>query len=300
VALQTTLAEAAATIARSLVNRWRGGEILVPAREFRSNLFPWEALEASGFTVRRIQPGAPSEWTARLASSVNARTRLVALSEVQSATGVRADIPAILARCRKFGTELFLNVTQSLGVLWSRPWMAEVDYVAAHGYKWLLAPRGATWLYVRPDRLAAIQPLAPNWKSTGTGVAELYGSTASFAPDTSKLDTSLAWLSWTGARAALELMESLPKAEVEAHCLGLAASLRELLPSHGLTVAGQDACSHIVAASGGDLRIVMDRLRIADVTASLRDGYLRFGCHFFNDAMDLERVSAAIAGAFAR
>jgi selenocysteine lyase/cysteine desulfurase len=295
VGLLATLADAAQTVANSLPRRWSDGEIVVPAGEFQSNHLPWLRLAARGFVVRRIPLGRAADWTEDLVRSIGTQTRLVALSEVQSSTGVRADVPAVLRRCRAVGAELFLNATQSLGVLQPGPWLADVDYVAAHGYKWLLAPRGATWLYVHPDRLEALDPLAPSWKSAPAPLEALYGHVPMLAGGASKLDASLAWMSWAGARVALELIESLPAHDVEAHCLRVANRMRESLASVGLPPIAQDAPSHIVASRHADAAALARWLRSNGITASARDGWLRFGCHYFNSDADVDRVHAALA-----
>src|SRR5437867_2203443 len=45
-----------------------------------------------------------------------------------------------------------------IGVIHHDPDVVRSDYVAVHGYKWLLCPRGAAWLVTRPDRLAELKP----------------------------------------------------------------------------------------------------------------------------------------------
>jgi selenocysteine lyase/cysteine desulfurase len=298
VALMATLAEAASTVAGSLLDRWSDGEIVVPAREFRSNVLPWDGLRERGFSIKRVELGPAHDWTSAILTGIGRRTRLVAMSEVQSATGVRADVPAILERCRDVGAELFLNGTQSLGVLRTRDWLADVDYVATHGYKWMLAPRGATWLYVRPDRLEAVNPIAPSWKSVTEPYADLYGRAPALAGTASKLDASLAWLPWCGARVAIEIVEAMPAA-AEAHALSVANELRAALCSAGLAPIGEDAPSQIVSVVTPRAAELHDRLARADVAASVRDGCLRFGCHYFNTTHDVDRVANALAGAVA-
>src|SRR5262249_58487366 len=62
VALLGSVAEAAATVAASLPGR--GGAIVAGDGEFRSNLFPWLALEARGYRVIRV----PAEGASRTES----------------------------------------------------------------------------------------------------------------------------------------------------------------------------------------------------------------------------------------
>jgi selenocysteine lyase/cysteine desulfurase len=61
---------------------------------------------------------------------------------------------------RQRGYRELRHRTQSVGIL-ALPDGVRPDFVAVHGYKWLLCPRGAAWLYVRPDRLSELAPLAP-------------------------------------------------------------------------------------------------------------------------------------------
>jgi selenocysteine lyase/cysteine desulfurase len=294
VALMSSLADAAGTVAASLAASARRGQIVVPAREFRSNLFPWTQLRDHGFDVRLIEIETERSWTETVIRAITPGTTLVAISEVQSATGLRIHGQAVLAQCRKIGAELFLNMTQSLGVLEGREWLGEVDYVAAHGYKWLLAPRGAAWLYVRPDRLRSLRPRAPNWKSVERPYSELYGS-AAYSSHASRLDASLAWLSWVGARASLELIESLDPRTTERHALSLAHGVRSVLERNGLAPVAEDAQTQIVSAIVRDADSLAFELGTAGVKASSRGGCIRFGCHYFNDQSDLDKLDHALA-----
>lgn len=292
VALMHSLSEAAATVARSLP----AGRVVVGAREFRSNLFPWLALEARGFDVAVVGDTdgvVPGE---RLADAIDEETVLAAVTEVQSSNGFRADLGAIAARCRETGARLFVNGTQSLGAIAWEPAMRP-DYLAVHGYKWLLAPRGAAWLAVRPDRLAELEPLAPNWKSVPDPYGEYYGEPLALAPDARKLDTSLPWLPWVGARPALELVAALDAKDVEARCLALARAFREGAAAAGFRLVPEELPSHIVGVTVGDPEGLEERLRAHRVVVAVRGGFVRVGFHAFNDERDVDAALRALGRA---
>jgi selenocysteine lyase/cysteine desulfurase len=292
IALVTSLAEAASTVAETIAREVPAGDVVVPAREFRSNLLPWTRLAEAGFTVRQVAASDDQDWTSRILDAIGERTRVVALSEVQSATGVRADVHAVVEKCRRVGARVFINGTQSVGALALQPWHSEADYLAVHGYKWMLAPRGAAFLYVRPDRVGETRPLRPNWKSVARPYDGMYGDGAAFAAAASRLDASLAWFSWVGARAALGLLASLDAIAVERHCTALAAELRAALAERGFQVQKQDVPSQIVSVQVGDGARVLELMHSQGVTASLRGGALRLGCHCFNDSTDVARLLA--------
>jgi selenocysteine lyase/cysteine desulfurase len=268
----------------------------VGAREFRSNLAPWLALGRQGFEVVEVPPNESGVVTTdALLGAIDARTTLVAITEVQSANGFRVRMPELVARAHAFGARVFLSAMQSLGVLRLSVLDYDPDFVVAHGYKWLLAPRGAAWLYVRPDRLAELEPLAPSWKSVADPYADYYGQ-APLAADARRLDMSLAWFSWVGAKAALELLLSIPAEAVESRALALAREFREGAVSAGFALAPMEEPSQIVAVLVPDAETLRARLARERIIAAVRGGFLRVGFHGFNERRDVHAALEALRG----
>jgi selenocysteine lyase/cysteine desulfurase len=290
IALIHAMVEGAATVAASLPP----GKVVVGAWEFRSNLFPWLALRDRGFEVVEVEPRDGVIPTEALVESVDDRTVLLAVSEVQSSNGYRVDLEALAERCREVGARLYVNLTQSLGALRFDVADARPDFVAAHGYKWLLAPRAAGWLYVRPDRLDEVAPLMPSWKSVPEPYEDYYGGPLELAPDARKLDTSLSWFSWPGALASLDLLRSLDPKEVERRCLGLASAFRQAAEERGFRMVPREVPSQTVSLEVPDPEGVRRRLQERDVVGAVRLGNLRLGFHAFNDESDVERALEAL------
>lgn len=291
IALLGSVSEAAATVARSLRPP---GRIVVGAREFRSNLAPWLALRQSGFEVVEVPPNESGVVTTNaLLSAIDAHTTLIAITEVQSANGFRVRMRELAERAHAVGARVFLSAMQSLGVLRTSVREYEPDFLVAHGYKWLLAPRGAAWLYVRPDRISDLEPLAPSWKSVPDPLADYYGQ-APLASDARKLDMSLAWFSWVGAKAALELLLSLSPEAVESRALALAREFRESAEGAGLALGPAEEPSQIVAVVVPDPEELRSRLARERIIAAVRGGYLRVGFHGFNDRSDVHAALEAL------
>lgn len=303
IALVATLADAAATVAANLAAmRPRRGTVVLGAREFRSALMPWMALAEQGFTPRLVHETAGVAWTDAVLAAIDRDTTFVALSEVQSATGTRLDVEAVVARCRAVGALCFLNLTQSAGVLPQRLDRLGVDFAAAHGYKFLLAPRGASWLYVREEHLARMRALAPNWKTVPDPYPEVYGAPQAIATSARRLDASLAWFSWAGARVALETLATCDEDAIAAHALALAARLRDECRGAGLAVVGDGGPqSHVVSVDVGAASpdAVLDALAQRRVRCGVRDGRLRFGFHYFNDEADVDAAVDALTSTLA-
>ncbi len=290
VALVTSVSEAASTVAAGLPR----GRVVVGEREFRSNLFPWLALADRGFEVVEVPASDGVVSTARLCQAIEPGTVLVAVTEVQSANGYRVRLAEIGERCREVGARFFVNLTQSVGALRFDASACGADYVAAHGYKWLLAPRGTTWLWVRPERLSELRPLSPGWKSVEAPFADYYGGPLAPAAGARRLDASLVWFSWVGARAALALIDSFDAEAIEARCLSLARTFREAAAERGFRLAPAEVPSQTAAIHVPDPEGLRTRLEERRIIASVRGGSLRLGFHAYNDESDIAAVLEAL------
>jgi selenocysteine lyase/cysteine desulfurase len=293
VALFTYVAEAAATVAASLPP----GRVVVGEREFHSNRFPWLALEDRGFEVVQIPPTDGVVRTETLADAAVEGTVLVAVTEVQSSNGFRVRVPELAARCREVGARLFVDLAQSLGALRFDAEASGADFAVSPAYKWLVGPRGATWLWTRRDRREELRPIAPNWHSVAEPYEEYYGGRMELAPDARRLDTSMAWLPWVGARAGLDLLGLVDPEAVETRALELAQAFREGAQEAGLSLVPEEAPSHVVGVSMDDPDAVRERMKRLGVVGAVRGGFLRLGFHGFNDRSDVERGLEALGRA---
>ena len=250
-----------------------GARVLVAAGEFTSVSWPFAAQAARGIALVQAELDELGERAAEC--------DVVAVSVVQSADGRHVDLDALRA-ARTTGTRVVLDATQSLG--WLAADLSFADAVVAAGYKWLLSPRGAAWLALRPDW--PVVPHHAGWYAGADVWDSVYGLPLRLAPDARALDTSPAWYSQAGAAVALPWLAGLDRAAVQAHCVGLADTF---CAGVGLPPAG----SAIVAVRRPD---AMPRLTAAGVVASARAGAARLAFHLYNTEDDVERAVAALTG----
>jgi selenocysteine lyase/cysteine desulfurase len=181
---------------------------------------------------------------------------------------------------------VFVDGTQSVGAL---PLLLEcVDYLAVAAYKWLLCPRGLGFLYVRPERLAEIEPWLSGWKASRSPYDRYYGPPRELTDDARRLDTSLAWFLAAGSRPSLELLTGLGVEHIARHDLALARRFCD-----GLGI--EDTGSPIVRVEATDSSAVLARLERAGIRAAGRGGAVRFSFHLYNDDADVDRALTALA-----
>src|ERR1700676_3752538 len=151
-----------ATAARNLPAK-KGQSILVLEEQFPSNYYPWQRrAEETGAPLKIVAWPAENDWTAAVLDSLTPDVAIAALPNVQWTSGGRLDLVRIGAACRKLGTALVLDLTQSLGALPFSVGDVRPDFAVAASYKWVLGPYSVGLLYVGPKWQGGL-PLEENW-----------------------------------------------------------------------------------------------------------------------------------------
>jgi isopenicillin-N epimerase len=100
----------------------------------------------------------PAEAVDALLSRVTERTRLALLDHVTSPTAIILPIREIVAGLNARGVESLVDGAHAPGMLPLDVPALGAAYYTGNLHKWICAPRGAGFLYVRADRQEAIQP----------------------------------------------------------------------------------------------------------------------------------------------
>lgn len=164
IALLKNTSEALSVVAFGL--DWQTGDNIVSfTGEFPSNRVVWEALSPKRVELRKADITAADPEQA-LFDSVDKRTRLIAISSVQYATGLQLDLRRIGDFCRKHNIMFCVDAIQSIGAMQFDVQEIQADFVMADGHKWMLGPEGVALFYCRPERREALTLHQFGWHMT--------------------------------------------------------------------------------------------------------------------------------------
>ncbi|TXS03224.1 aminotransferase class V-fold PLP-dependent enzyme [Streptomyces sp. col6] len=258
-----------------------GAEVLSPEGEFSSVVSPFAVR---GDLKMRYVP------LEELADAVRLGTALVAFSSVQSADGRRADLDAVRAAAADNGARTLLDATQSAG--WLPLDAGAYDYTVTGGFKYLLCPRGTSFLTVTEEAQEGLVPVYAGMAAAEDRWNSTYGPVTELASDARRYDEPPAFLAYHGAEHSLALIHEIGIDTLHAHATGLADRFRSGLAALGHTAVPADTA--VVAVPGlGDRAPELQR---AGVLVAGRAGNLRASFHLYNTEADVDRALDVLAG----
>ncbi|WP_394752552.1 aminotransferase class V-fold PLP-dependent enzyme [Crenothrix sp.] len=150
IALVKNTSEALSFVAYGL--DWHNGDNIVSSsEEFPSNRLPWESLKTQGVEFRQADLNSAKTPEEALFALVDNHTRLLTLSSIQFASGLRMDLEKIGAFCKRHNILFCIDAIQSLGAVQFDVQACQADFVMADGHKWMFGPEGLAVFYTTPE-----------------------------------------------------------------------------------------------------------------------------------------------------
>jgi len=118
---------------------------------------------------------------------VTPRTKAIYLSHITSPTALKIPVEKICHRARQMGILTIIDAAHSPGQIPVDLQVLGADIVFGNCHKWMLAPKGAAFLYVRREIQELIDPLVVSWGTHPT-------------PDIATGSRFIDILQWTGTK----------------------------------------------------------------------------------------------------
>jgi cysteine desulfurase / selenocysteine lyase len=286
---------------------WQDGdEVLVVEGDYPATILPWRRLAGLGVRVRPLRPAGDLLTAAELTAAIGPRTRLLAVTWVDSFTGRALDLHALGTACRQAGVLFVVNASQALGARPVDVCATPVDAVVSCGYKWLCGPYATGFAWLHPDLLDRLRPQQAYWLAmqAGRGLDQMRGATVRddigvrafdvFCP--ASFGTTLPWI------ASLDLLLGAgigTVADWDQHLVDrLVAGIdperyRLVSPASGPARSTLVVLSPVSPVGGGSEQR-QRRLAEAGIDIAYREGNLRISVHLFNEPGQIDQTLAAL------
>ncbi len=276
---------------------WNTGDnVVTTSVEFPANMYPWLALRARGVEVRTVLEEDGRIPLERIIEAIDNRTRVVAISSVQFASGFRTDLASLGEYCASKGVFLSVDGIQSLGALPIDVQGMQIDFLAADGHKWLCAPEGAGVFFVRKEIQGHLRPTSIGWASMKDAFNfsryefEFADSAKRYENGTHNIPGIFA------LGGALEIIEEVGIETISQRILMLTNRLVEGLRSKGYRIVSsreRGEASGVVAfvSDSHDHDKLRDHLEEEHrIVISVRSGRLRASPHFYNTEREIDQL----------
>jgi selenocysteine lyase/cysteine desulfurase len=305
VALTSGAGAGLAAIAYAL--KWSAGDEVIIARgEFPVQYATWKPMEArEGIKVRIAVPQGQFIQSDDLVAAMTPSTRVVSVSHVRFDDGSMLDVSSLAAACKRNGTLLVLDVSQSCGAIPMNVRSLGADFIVCAGYKYLLSPWGTGFLWTRNENLDSLRPGPYNWLSQGVeSFARLNYVDPGPAPTLSRWDSaeaaSIYNFNLTVMEASAKFVLGASPALIRDHNQALINYFFERLPE-GYRLASPRQASQrgvfgcIEVGSRGDTESLYQTLRDERFVVALREGKIRVAPHLLNSMQDIDRLLVVMA-----
>ena len=267
------------TVARSL-GLGPDDEVLTTDHEYGAVTYAWEATGA-----RVVQAPLESPW-----EHATARTRVLSISHITSATAVVIPVEEHCRRARELGILSVVDGAHAPGQVPVDLAAIGADAYAGNCHKWLCAPKGAGFLWVRPELQERIRPLVVSWGWPEDDFVARHAWQGTRDP-----------AAWLAIPAAIEFQREWGWDEVRARCRVL---VERFVEASGLEPVGRPfaqmasvelpSCDPVEVQRG-----LWDDHRI-EVPSFDWQGrpLLRISVQGYNDEADVDRLVGALAALF--
>jgi cysteine desulfurase / selenocysteine lyase len=284
---------------------WRAGDNIVTADcEFPANIVPWMRIKREfGVEVKMARERDCRLETEEILSLIDDRTRVVALSFVEFASGFRNDLAAIGRRCRERDILFVVDAIQGLGALRIDVEACAIDALSADPHKFLLGPEGAALFYVSRRAMERVKPTLVGWLSVNDP-DDYLNYDQPYAPSARRFESGgLNTAGVAGLGAAVELFLQVGVEKIESYLLGLGDYLCERLngelTDRGYRVAssrrdGEKSAIICIVSEKYSAQEIYHQLNDRRIIATPRLGRLRISPHFYNTREDIDRLIEAL------
>ena len=301
-----------------------GDNIVTTDLEFIAVPLAWRQPKSGVSPEIRVAKNKDGELPlANFEELIDGRTKAVVISSVQWSNGYLCDLEGISKLCSQSGVLLVVDAIQQLGAFPLDVSKVPVDIVVCGGHKWLNAPFGAGFMYIRrsiSDKLRALvagylylEPPLGDWGKyfETPSITPLQPVEFSHAARIYENGGTANYPGGIGLAASLHMINELGKDAIEEQVRTVTSYLLKGLDTLRMNVVTPRSPvnrSGIIAmgfpgSPHKDIELkeyLLDRKILVAVRYTSNVGGVRVSCHFYNTKVDVDHLLNAVEDYLAR
>lgn len=216
---------------------WKEGDnVILNDLEFPANAFPWAHQRKHGVKVKVAKSTGGGVYPEDIEALVDEGTRVIALSHVAFLNGFKQDIVEIGKIARRSDILFVVDAMQSVGVVEFDVREANIDFLACGGHKWLLAPLGTGFFYIRKELLDKYDPPSVGLQGHDSGL--LTGFTMEWNPHKTArkfMTGNINYAGFAGMERGLEIIHEIGLKTIEKRVHDLTSQMVEEITNSDIT-----------------------------------------------------------------
>lgn len=271
---------------------WKAGDrVVLDDIEFPANVYPFLNLKRLGVEIDFVKNRGGRILPEDIEAKISPRTKLLSISHVQFLTGYRSDLATLGKLCKGKGIVFAVDAIQSAGVMEIDVRKMEIDFLAAGGQKWLMAPQGIAFAFVSENLQDKIKQAYLGW----TSIKDFFGNFTNYRLDIDATarryeNGTLNYIGITSLHQSISTLLEIGIGPIEEHVLDLGDLLISEIGKIGFQpyIVG-DRCerSGITSIKIHDAEIYSAALQKSKIEVALRQGLIRVSPHFYNTDGDI-------------
>jgi selenocysteine lyase/cysteine desulfurase len=141
----------------------KGDEVIVSNQNYGRMLNAWnQRVRRDGIVLKTVSfkvPSTDDHVVEQFMSAVTPRTKVIEITHITNLTGQILPVRKLVDKCRPLGIQVFVDGAHAYAHFPFNRDQLGADYYGTSLHKWLTAPIGTGFLYVRRDKIPALWPL---------------------------------------------------------------------------------------------------------------------------------------------
>jgi len=288
-------------IAANMLRYPPGSKVVTTDLEYPSVVYPW-LRKGLGVKVHYVKNVDGKISLDDMEKAVDDKTVAVTISHVEYANGFRHNLRVLGELVHEHGAYLVVDAIQSVGTMPIDVVRDDVDFFMAAGYKWLLSPPGAAYLYVKDELIDKFEPPFVGWASVDQEMfktEDFYDIwNLKLSKTASRFEVgSPSTMSLVGAAAAMKMLLDIGTEKVNKRIMKLTDRVIDSVKDSGLelqTPEEKSCRSGIVNFKVSKPLKIVERLGRKKIIVSARAHGIRVSPHYYNTEEEISKLMEEI------